>query len=181
MVRVIEITSSGSSDQPGREQTEARIYFDDRPERPVRQREQPEEGPFQWHEAVARSTPVERLHSERQETIHRIEPSALPFLTDRVQHVLDHFLPIVKESGEQHGIPLDTIQILGYVDQEEEIPEIVVRLSTSIDEDSALRFWDYLGAAIEGWTDTLPENLKDIATERITFEVVPSTKPRHGI
>lgn len=100
-----------------------------------------------------------------------IKPSARPMLTDRVRATLNRLVVLLERQARQNFIPIDKIEVDGFVDPEEDTEEVVVTQWVRISAEAALDYWDRLGATLEAWIDLLPEELARIAAERIAVEV----------
>lgn len=100
-----------------------------------------------------------------------INPSARPILTDRVQATLDRLLVLLEREAQRSFVPVSKIEVSGFVDPEEDTEEVVVTQWVKVSTQTALEYWDRLGAAVEVWIDFLPERLAEVAVERIAIEV----------
>lgn len=111
------------------------------------------------------------LNLPRIEPKEIIHPSARPFLTDRVQEILERLKPLLKREAHRNFIPVSKIEVSGFVDPEEDIEEVVITQWVRVPVQEALDYWDRLGAALEVWIDSLPAQLTRVAIERISVEV----------
>ena len=59
----------------------------------------------------------------------------------------------------------------GFTDPEEGDQEVVVTQWVQLSPRAALDYWDKLGAAVQVWTEYLPDELKNVATDRLAIEV----------
>ncbi|MFQ5886064.1 MAG: hypothetical protein ACE5II_02390 [Anaerolineae bacterium] len=100
-----------------------------------------------------------------------IKPSARPMFTDRVRATLNRLVVLLEREARQNFVPVDKIEMDGFVDPEEDTEEVVVTQWVRISAEAALDYWDRLGATLEAWIDLLPEELGRIAAERIAVEV----------
>jgi hypothetical protein len=100
-----------------------------------------------------------------------IHESARPLLADGVRAALSRLLLLLEKEAERHSIPVCETDISGFVDLEEGFEQVVVTQWVNASVESALDYWDRLGAAIEGWSDSLPQELAQIVDERIAVEV----------
>jgi hypothetical protein len=103
-----------------------------------------------------------------------VAESATSILTDRVKVALDNLLPIVGQVAGEYFVPISLVEILGHISQDEDAEEVVIRILVVLPEAAAMTFWEFLGTAVESRTSDLPAEIVTIATERISFEVLPA-------
>lgn len=99
------------------------------------------------------------------------DPTALPFLTDRVRETVSAMLPILEREAQKNGVPVRKVEIRGYKDPEEGVSEVVVRQWVDLPGGAAMEYWDRLGLVLDAWIDTLPPRLKSTALERVRVSV----------
>ena len=97
--------------------------------------------------------------------------SVRSMLTDRVKETLGRLLPVMAKAAHRDYIPVERVEVMGFVDPEEDSEEIVVIQLVNTSPEKAMAYCDNLGATIESWTDNLPDRLAEIAQERISIEV----------
>ena len=100
-------------------------------------------------------------------------PSARTALTNRMALLLETVLNILEHAAHRHAIPVDRVEVSGFVDpeDEDELEELVVTQWVRVPDRIALDYWDQLGSEIASWTCTLPPELERPAVERLAVEV----------
>jgi len=97
--------------------------------------------------------------------------SVHPMLTDRVLETLKRMLPVLAHEAHRNLIPVERIEVRGFVDVEENFDQVVVIQWVNVSPQKALNYWENLGATLEFWMEYLPEELAKIALERISVSV----------
>jgi hypothetical protein len=101
-----------------------------------------------------------------------VEDSARPFITDLVSDTLYALLNQAIFAARIRFIPIDHIDVKGYIDRDEDTKLIIANILVNTDSETAFKFWTYLGSFVQDYIDTrLPSRLRDLAVERISFEV----------
>lgn len=100
-----------------------------------------------------------------------IDPSASPMLTDRMREILSSLLGLLGREARKRFLPVRKIEVRGFVDPEEDEGEIVVTQWVKVPQDTALAYWDRLGAPVEAWISSLPKRVAGIAADRLAIEV----------
>jgi len=101
-----------------------------------------------------------------------VEDSAKPLITDLVSDTLYALLNQAIFAARIRFIPIDHIDLKGYIDRDEDTKLIIANILVNTDNETAFRFWTYLGLFVQDYIDTrLPTKLRDLAVERISFEV----------
>jgi len=101
----------------------------------------------------------------------RIDPSALPILTDDTQSLLLRFLKVCLDETLKRDVSLYLIEISGFSDPEENTSEIVVTHWVDMPPDQALEYWNEIGLTPEKWRGALSKHLQKLALKHIAFEV----------
>ncbi|MGH7204580.1 MAG: hypothetical protein ACREI2_00065 [Nitrospiraceae bacterium] len=100
-----------------------------------------------------------------------VNPSARPFISDKVQDVINRLLPVLADTARRHYVFATKIELSGFVDPEEDAREVVITQWVKLSPQAALDYWDQLGRVLEFSSDSLPEELKTLADERLAIEV----------
>ena len=117
-------------------------------------------------------TPMMRVISSRKtEPELIINDSARPMLTDRVEKTLNHLYPVLERAARRNYTHVSKVEVSGFTDPEEGDQEVVVTQWVQLSPGAALDYWDKLGAAVQVWMEYLPDELKNVATDRVAVEV----------
>ncbi len=100
----------------------------------------------------------------------QILPSAKPFVTDRVQILLDKLSHLLTQAARRYGIPAERIVVSGYVDPEEDFKQVVITQFVNLPAEEALAYWNKLGLLIADWEKALPDSFTPVM-ENIAVEV----------
>ena len=100
-----------------------------------------------------------------------IHPSAQVLLTADVQATLDRLVELLENEARTQGIPISKVEVHGFVDPEEDTDSVIVTQWVAVPSQTALVYWDHLGAALEAWTKQLPTDSAAIVAEQIAVEV----------
>ena len=123
----------------------------------------------QWVGAGIPPLPDLYLPRMRPEVV--INPSARPMLTDRAKATLDRLLVLLEQEARRRFMPVIKVEVARFIDPEEDTQELVVSQCIRVSSQPALDYWDKLGAAVEVWIDSLPEELRRVAVEQVSVDV----------
>lgn len=98
-------------------------------------------------------------------------PSCQSLLTADVRAALDALILLLIRGAEQQKVPILKIDVRGFSDPEEDNPQVVVRQWVNLPPGEALDYWESLGQEYKSWLHSFPEDLKQIAAEKIAFEI----------
>lgn len=92
-------------------------------------------------------------------------------LTDRVEQALNWVLDLLRGHAQLSLVSVTRVDVQALADPEEPSEALVVRQWVDLSCEQALDYWDQLGAAIEAWSQFLPDYLATIVCERIAIQV----------
>jgi len=108
-----------------------------------------------------------------------VEASAHPLLKAEVRETLERLLKLLDNEARAQSIPVSKSEVRGFTDPEDEADSLVVTQWVEAPVQTALTYWDRLGAAVEIWTNQLPKEDASLVAEQIAVEVrwEPDARP----
>lgn len=110
-----------------------------------------------------------RTRAKRAQVV--IDPSARPFLTSRIEPVVDWLLNRLEYAALRYNIQVSKVEVSGSTDRDEGTQQIVITQWVSVPPRIALSYWDKLGALMQAWTSKQSADVVSLLLERIAVEV----------
>lgn len=100
-----------------------------------------------------------------------VDRSTLPELPKKELAILKRLLALLKDEAGRSSVPTDGVEVGYFVDPDDQSEEVVVTQWVNASPETALDYWDQLAAAIERWTNSLPNEAAKNIMARLAVEV----------
>ena len=102
----------------------------------------------------------------------RVSRSARPHLTGPLAYVVDHAVAFLAREASRRQVTTVAFGVSWHADPEDGSSTLVLSQRVSADAERAMEYWSLAASALAAFFSShLPENLRTVATERVSFEV----------